>query len=125
MTIQGALDYADQLKPNMMSRQMKIAFLTEIEQLFHQEVVMKHEHTEEQETMPAYDVDTEPGTELVVPDPYSMMYVYWLMAKIDLQNLEEDKWDRDTQRFEQAYGTAGDWWTREHMPIQKNPYFRL
>ena len=125
MTLQTALDFADQLKPNMMSRQLKIAFLTEVEQLWHQEVLMKHEHTEEQETLPEYDTDTDTGTELLVPDPYSMMYVYWLMSKIDMQNLEEDKWDQDTQRFEQAWGTASDWYTREHMPIQKVPYFHL
>lgn len=125
MNIQQALDFADQLKPNMMDRQMKIAFLTEVEQLWHQEVIMNHEHTDEAGVIPVYTVDTDPGTELLVPDPYSMLYVYWIMSKIDQQTLENDKWDQDMQRFEQAWGTASDWWTREHMPIQSMPYFQF
>ena len=120
MTINTALATVDEMKPNMMSTQLKLQFLTEIEQLFHQEVLMKHEHAEEQESLPVYDTDTDPGKELIVPDPYSMMYVYWLLAKIDQQTLEEDKWDRDMQRFEQSYGTASDMWTRNHMPIRRN-----
>lgn len=125
MNIQQALDFADQLKPNMMERQMKIAFLTEMEQLFHREILMKHEHTEEEEQLPVYTEDTDAGTEMLIPDPYSMVYVYWLLSKIDMQNLEEDKWDQDTQRFEQAWGTLDDWWTRNHMPIQTQREFYL
>lgn len=125
MNIQQALDYADQLKPNMMERQLKLAFLTEVEQLFHREVRMKHEHTEEEEVLPEYTEDTDPGTIMLIPDPYSMLYVYWLLMKIDMQNLESDKWNQDAQRFDQAWGTMEDWYTREHMPVTKQMYYRM
>lgn len=125
MTIQTALDLADQMKPNMMDRETKILFLTEIEQVIHGEIIMKHVHTVEQETKPKYDKDTDPGTELLIPDPYSMLYVYWLMSKIDLQNLEMDKYNSDRVLFENAYENMGDWYTREHMPIPAFPYFRI
>ena len=125
MNIQQALDFADQLKPNMMERQLKLAFLTEVEQLFHREVRMKHEHTEEEEVLPEYTEDTDPGTIMLIPDPYSMLYVYWLLMKIDMQNLESDKWNQDAQRFDQAWGTMEDWYTREHMPVTKQMYYRM
>lgn len=224
MTLQTALDTADQLKPNMMTRQLKISFLTELEQLIYNEIIRKHEPKEPGDRMnpflkvisdlirgellmaeehdkervlsfiesiygqvrqkilfeqyrmppevelymksilqdltdtiaasagktkeelvaflealkevvdghitggsmpPAYDTDTDAGTVLLAPDPYSIIYVYWLMSKIDMQNLEEDKWDQDTQRFEQAWGTLSDWWTRTHMPVMKNRQFRI
>ena len=120
MNIQEALDFADGLKPNMMPAQMKIAFLQEIDQLIYKEILLKHEHTEEQEVLPEYDTDTDRGTELLVPDPYSMLYPYWLMSKIDLQNLEMDKYNNDRALFENAYNTMQDWWTRTYMPIMKN-----
>jgi hypothetical protein len=120
MNIQEALDFADGLKPNMMPAQMKIAFLQEIDQLIYKEILLKHEHTEEQEVLPEYDTDTDRGTELLVPDPYSMLYPYWLMSKIDLQNLEMDKYNNDRALFENAYNTMQDWWTRTYMPIQRN-----
>ena len=120
MNIQEALDFADGLKPNMMPAQMKIAFLQEIDQLIYKEILLKHEHTEEQEVLPEYDTDTDRGTELLVPDPYSMLYPYWLMSKIDLQNLEMDKYNNDRALFENAYNTMQDWWTRTYMPIMRN-----
>jgi len=125
MTIQTALDLADQMKPNMMKRETKLVFLTEIEQVIHEEVIMKHVHTQEQETKPKYDGDTDPGTELLIPDPYSMLYVYWIMSKVDLQNLEMDKYNNDRALFENAYENMGDWYTRNHMPLQAHRYFRI
>lgn len=125
MTLQEALDQVDELKPNMMSRKLKVKYLTEIEQLIHAEIVMKHEHPEEAEAKPVYSEQSDQGTELIVPDPYSMVYVYWLMSKIDIQNQEDGRYNIDRAHFENAYETMSDWWTREHMPIQRTREFRL
>ena len=124
MNLQKALDLTDEMRPNMMERNTKILFLTEIEQLIYEEILMKHEHEEEIEK-PEYDSDTDPGTELLVPDPYSMVYVYWLMSKIDMQNLEFDKYNNDRALFENQYDTFSDYWTRGHMPLTAMPQFRL
>ena len=120
MNIQQALDIADGMKPNMMDRHMKIAYLQEIEQLIYNEILLKHEHEPGQEVAPEYTNDTDPGTVLIVPDPYSMLYPYWLMSKIDLQNLEMDKYNNDRALFENAYNTMHDWWNRTYMPISRN-----
>lgn len=125
MTLQEALDQVDELKPNMMSRKLKVKYLTEIEQLIHSEILMNHVHTPEQETVPAYTEDTDPGTVLIVPDPYSMVYVYWLMSKIDIQNQEDGRYNIDRTHFENAYETMSEWWTRKYMPVQKTREFRL
>ena len=125
MTIQKALDLADQLKPNMMSAPVKIAFLSEIDQMIWTELVMTHAHTDAEETKPAYDTDTDPGTELLIPEPYDMLYVYWLMARIDHLNQEIDKYNNDRALFDNAYEQASDWYTRTHMPIQKIREFRI
>lgn len=125
MTIQEALDQADELKPNMMSRKLKVKYLTEIEQLIHAEIVMKHEHSEEDEIRPVYTEQSDAGTVLLIPDPYSMLYVYWLMSKIDIQNQEDGRYNIDRAMFENAYETMSDWYTREHMPIMRTREFRL
>lgn len=117
MTIQEALDIVDEMKPNMMSRKLKIKYLTEIEQLIHAEILMKHEHAEEQNTKPEYTEDSDPGTVLIVPDPYSMLYVHWLMSKIDEINQEDLRYNVDRAKFEQEYMTMSDWWNRTYMPI--------
>ena len=120
MNIQTALDRADMMKPNMMERALKVAALSELDGLIHREIILKHEHPEEMDTFDGYTEDTDPGTELLAPWPYDEMYGYWLMCKIDEQNLEYDKYQNDRTEFNNRYEMFHDWWRREHMPIQRN-----
>lgn len=125
MTIIQAISTTDEMKPNAMSATLKYKYLTEIEQLVHDEVLMRHVHPPEQETKPVYTEDTDDDTELLVPDPYSMLYVYWLMSKIDIQTQEDGRYNVDRAHFENAWETMSDWWTRNHRPIQKVREFRV
>ena len=125
MTLQEALDITQDMKPNMMNRRLLIRYLTEIEKLIHDEIVMAHVHTPEQERKPVYTEETDTGTVLIVPDPYAMVYVYCLMSKIDMQNQEDARYNIDRMHFDNAYQTMSDWWTRNHMPIQKIREFTL
>lgn len=125
MNIQRALDMADQMKPNMMSRQNKIQFLQELDQMIYEELLLTHVHTAEEEVMPEYDIDTEEGTELLAPDRYGMMYVYWIMTRIDQLNQEEEKENNDRARFENKYEEMSDWWTRTKRPLPCRPFYRI
>ena len=125
MTIQEALDIADEMKPNMMSPRLKMKYLTEIEQLIHEEIILKHVHPAEHDARPVYTEESDTETVLRIPDPYSMVYVYWLMSKIDIQNQEDGRYNIDRAHFESAYDTMSDWYTREHMPKQTTREFRL
>ena len=122
---QEALDQLDEMKPNMMSRKLKVKYLTEIEQLIYDEIVLKHVQAEEPAGKPVYTEDSDPGTVLIIPDPYSSVYLYWLMTNIDIQNQEDARYNIDRQHFENAYDTMSDWYTREHMPKQMTREFRL
>lgn len=126
MTLQEALNLADELKPNMMQEATKIRFISEIEGKVHKEILMKHVHDEADEECPVYDSETDAdNTELLVTAPYDMLYVYYLMSKIDMMNQEEDKEYNNRVRFENAWREFSDYWTREHMPITSAPYYVL
>ena len=125
MTLQEALDLTDEMKPNMMTRNTKIRFLKEIEQLIYHEIILKHHNAPGQYTEPDYSETTDPGTVLIVPDTYAMVYVYWLMSKIDMLNQEDARYMNDRALFENAYGTFSDYWTREHMPIGRVREIRI
>ena len=124
MNIQKALDLADSMKPNMMAKHVKIAFLQELDQKIYKEILLKHKHEEEEENMPEYG-DGDEGKDLLVPAPYDILYMYWLMSKIDLLNQEIDKYNNDRALFENAYEEMSDWWTREHMPLTAMPFVRF
>ena len=119
MTIQEALDIVDELKPNMMARKLKVKFLQEIEQKIHAEILMKHAHRRDQEAKPEITEESDPGTVLIVPEPYSMVYVYWLMYKIDVLNQEDARLNADYEHFRAEYLTMSDWWNRTFMPLTR------
>lgn len=84
------------------------------------------EKTKGEQTEPAYDGETDPGTVLIVPDPYAEeLYSAWLMSKIDLQNREMGDYNNDRAMFENAYDTMQDWWNRTHMPVQRHRQFHI
>ena len=120
MTIQEALDKTDELKPNMMSRPMKINFLQELDQQIYEEILLTHKHEPAEEVLPEYSDDSDPGTVLLVPDRYAKVYVYWLMCQIDWQQREMDMYNNDRAHYEAAYAEMQDWWNRTRMPVQRN-----
>ena len=125
MNIQEALDMVDRMKPNMMDEQIKIRFLSELDGKIHEEIVLKHVFKPSEAKRPKYDTDTDPGTELIIPAPYDMLYVYYLMMQIDLMNQEMDKYNNDAALFDKYYGDAADWWNRRRMPISRVRELRI
>ena len=120
MKLQQAIDRVDEMRPNMQSRQLKIEWLSELDGLIWQELIRKHHLLPGEEirlaAMPEYDEDTDDNTKLLVPAPYDNIYLYWLMAKIDEQTLETEKYNNDRQMWNASYESFSDFWTRTHMP---------
>lgn len=124
MTIQDVLNLVDELKPNTMSVSAKVAFINEIEGKIHTEIIMRHEHTAEEEDMPSYD-PTDLTDELLVAEPYHMLYVYWLESKLDEQYREWDEYNNHRALFDAAWKEFAEHWTSTHMPIQYAPHYIL
>lgn len=123
MTLQQVLDEIDEKKANTMSTARKIRYISDVEGKVHAEILMKHEHDEEDETCPTYDENTNTNTtELLVPDKYADLYIYYVLIKIDEDNQEEDKESNNRVRFNNAWVDFACYWTREHMPLQPAHY---
>ena len=123
MTIQEALSLADATKDNLMDDARKIAAISEVEAMVHDEIIMKCRHTPEQAVCPKYDTDTDRDTVLLVPDRFARLYVYYILCEIDLQNEEMDKYNNHRALFENKYREFSNYWRREHMPITTAPRF--
>lgn len=117
MNIQKAIDSLDAMKPNTMSRRQKIEALSELDGLIWEEIIKKHEGWQEMEPFTGYDEETNEWTDLLAPFPYDEMYVYWLMSRVDHQNLEMTKYENDRTMFNGSYEMFHDFWRRNHMPL--------
>ena len=125
------IEKADRNRPNMMAEQDKYDLLNEIEGRVYNEILMKHEHSDDLEK-PYYEPadendqeETEEEPDMLVPDEYARLYVYWLYCAIDELNQEIEKYNADRALFEDAWGNFGDYWTREHMPLTASAYFSV
>lgn len=134
MTAQQAIERANGMKAgNAVPDNVKLEWLTELDQIIYRDIICTHMHILplEGETSrwwstvngkwvfapaPTY-TDENSGDELIAESPDDMIYVYWLMAKIDLASQELNKYNNDNDIFENAYGRFRRRYHRTHRPI--------
>jgi len=78
-----------------------------------------------QVSYPDYHGESDMGTELLVREPYTDVYLWWLCSQMDLVNAETDRYANDRTMFNSAWNQYSDWYTRTHMPIQKTKQFHM
>lgn len=138
MTVQQAIERADQMKAgNAVSQELKLEWLTEIEQNIFNDTIKMHQHPDSSAfwkrdedgnlikdsnghnvfiDKPVYDEDSV-GTELIAESPYDVLYVYWLMAEIDLFSQEYDAYNNDLTQYENAYRRYKAKYTTTHSTV--------
>lgn len=116
MTCQDAINKEDALKPNQYSEEAKIGWLRELDGIILQNIIMTHEHTEEQETLPEYDISTV----LLVEAPYDAIYTAWLQVKIDYYVGEFARYNNSKVAFNDAMAEFERFYNRTHMPLGKH-----
>lgn len=122
MTISEAITECDELKPNQYSDTHKLRWLTDIEKTIMNEIILTHEREikeggEETGEFNGYDEDTDYETELIAPDPYSQLYVFYLMAMIDFYNGETTKYQNSYVMFNAKYQEFANYWNRTHKTV--------
>lgn len=127
-------------RPNQVDDSRKINWLKKVEAMIIREVVSTHQGgsldtwTVDGTTLTIgstiYDTDIEAiisdfgdDTELIVPDPYSDLYMFWLDERIALMNNEAKRYSSVSTLFNNAYVTFQQWYNRTHMPLSGRSHF--
>lgn len=116
MTIAEAIARADELKPNVFASNIKKDWLSDLDSTVMIEIIRTHEGDEEYSGFAGYDDGTDGSTVLLAPEPYSDMYVLWLISKIDYYNGEFDRYSNTAAEFNAKYRDFADFWNRTHTP---------
>lgn len=124
-TIQQVIDEIDLLKPNVFPPEMKILWLSDLDKMVWHEIYLTHVGMPPESHFEGYDQDTDPATELLVPEPYGDVYRHYMAVQMDLATAEDDKYNQDLALYNAAYKTFGDFWRRTHMPIVRRRHIRL
>lgn len=123
MTILEAITRTDNLKFNTFTQDDKITWLSKLDGMVYNHIIMTHDGADEAKEFTGYNADTDTSTELLVPAPYEDIYINWLDAQIDLNNGEIDKYNVSIQRFAEEYATFENFYNRIHKPIQHGKRF--
>lgn len=115
MTIFEAISFADAARHNIMPQSEKIRALSELDGIIKLEIIDTHEGGEGV-CFKGYTDETPLDTALLVPEPWSGLYIRWLEAKIDYQSEEYDKYNNSVAAYNAAYEEFAKWYHRTHMP---------
>lgn len=84
---------ANKLRPNSISNDIKLLWLTEIEGQ------LAYDDGGEIK----YSIDTDTGNNLLIANPYDRIYVDYLITMIDFHNDDLTKYNADLTQFAESY----------------------
>lgn len=124
MKINDALSRVENLKPNDYSKDNKIGWLSELDLQIKTEVLDTYEGSENI-SFSGYTDETSEETELLVPDPFSEMYIHYLNAKIDYYNGELKNYNTNITMFNTVFDNFRAHYSRTHKSkgVSKITYF--
>lgn len=121
MKAQEAIERANEMRAgNAATDEMKIRWLSQIDGIIYNDVILTH-HKNVSE-FEGYEENTD--AELIAVAPYDVLYIYWLMAQIDLACSELNKYNASLALFNEAYANYKAWYNRTHRPLAK-PQIRI
>ena len=128
MTVGEAIAQIRELKPNPYTDELLVRQLNNLDLSIYNELYLWHEglHTVDEETgetVPQgppgfYDIK-QPDTPLLVPEPYSELYGYYLAAQIDFLNGELARYNNSMVMYNTALSTYADYVNRTRMPLHR------
>lgn len=124
MTIQEAFEEVQRMEPNTYTIEDMIGWLSQLDRKIWREVFLTHEGIEKGTEFDGYSPATDPTTELLVKDPDAEdVYINYLKAMVNKNNMEIGKYNQNITAFNDAYNIFSNWYTRTHMPLQAFPHF--
>ena len=116
MTIQAAIDQADELRPNTLDINMKLRWLSNLDGQICAELLATHEGW--QGNFSGYTAQTsKTGTHLVIPFPYDELYPRFLAMRIDLEHGELERYNNDAAIFNRLWQATAAHYCRTHTPL--------
>ena len=119
MTINEVLNEVDMIaKNNSIDRNTKIKWLDRLDKsIFNDLLQYKKDNVE---TFDGYDVDDDEDIELLVVSPYDELYVFYVLAQINLIQQEIDFYNNNYAMYEDKYRNYRDFINRTYRTKGRN-----
>lgn len=115
MQLIEAIQKVKDLKNNTYDQAYMIEWLSRLDSMVKRLIIDTHEGGEDI-TFTGYNDQTDPGTELLVPEPYDEMYLRYLEAQIDFHNREYASYNNAMVAFDAVWNNYLNDYRRAHRP---------
>lgn len=112
MTISAAIAACDRMRPNTFAYGEKEVWLRELEARIREEIVRTHEGAEAFLAGRAQEGEDA----LLAPSPHESLYLFYLLARIDLMNGETARYNESAALFNAQYDAFSAAYNRAHRP---------
>ena len=112
MTISAAIAACDRMRPNTFAYGEKESCLRELEARIREEIVRTHEGAEAFLAGRAQEGEDA----LLAPSPHESLYLFYLLARIDLMNGETARYNESAALFNAQYDAFSAAYNRAHRP---------
>ena len=114
MTIAELFAKVDRLHPNQYGTEDKTRWLNEIEGKVNDEIINAAEGNDEEFVPYIYDQDQD--RELLAPDRFCALYIYYIAAMCDHTDMEVEAYNNDAAMHQAAYDEFAAWYRRKILP---------
>ena len=112
MTISAAIAACDRMRPNTFAYGEKEAWLRELEARIREEIVRTHEGAEAFLAGRAQEGEDA----LLAPSPHESLFLFYLLARIDLMIGETARYNESAALFNAQYDAFSAAYNRAHRP---------
>lgn len=116
MTMNAAIEYVDNIMPNVYKNDDKYEWLSRLDGRIAKEVMNID--------APAYDLPADADKALLVEHPYDDVYQLWLLAMIHFHNREYDDYNNVAILFQERFDAYKAWYIRTHGSGSRGRYFK-
>ena len=115
MTSLEAINAINKRKPNTFEESEIVGWLSELDSKIKLKIIDTHEGAEKVSFTP-YGEETPSDTVLLVPEPFSCVYLSWLESRMDYANGEYDKYNNSAMQYNSDYMEFENYYHRMHVP---------
>ena len=122
MTLQEAISKFDLLHRNTIPNELKVDWISQLDSIIYNEIILTHEGSENIKFSP-YTSKTPADTPLLVPEPYSEVYVKYLASQKDLYLSDIARYNNNIMLYSAAYRDFENHYNSKHLPLKKVSFF--
>lgn len=118
MKLKEVIDQVTELKPSQYQNTTFATWISLLDSQIYKECISKYEGTGVDEEPGPYDATADAETVLLVPEPYSELYVFYVSAQIDLWNAEISRYNNNMAMYNTRLSELKVWYNGTHLRKQ-------